>query len=422
MPVATQQSKLARSLVITLPMVVALAALGIPASGAPTDDAPKGLGATDLQRAYALPQASVGTVGTVAIISAGADPKLESDLATYRRQYGLPPCTTTNGCLKITDYHGGPPVLPGSSAEDKDAEEGWAMEVSLDVDMASAACPGCRILVVQTPDIDATGEPSPAEKATDYGAAVNTAVKQGATVVSISDMFGLAAATATGPIGRALYHPGVPVFASVGDGGETASSATTAHIGTRMPIGTGAQGEQMYAFPAGLPWVVSVGGTKLEPVDAAKTQFTETAWPGLGGDCTAAFGPAAGQPRSIAANCGGHRAGVDISAIADPRSGPAVFDSYAPYTGKPVNWTVSGGTSASSPFVAAWYARSKHSTTDIGPSALYQAPASTFNDITSGGTSQDICKKLNWPVVICQAGKGWDGPTGLGSPHGLGNV
>lgn len=278
-------------------------------------------------------------------------------------------------------------------------------------------------MVVQTPDIDATGYPTPEQKATDYGTAVNTAVKQGATVVSISDMIGLDASTATGPIGKALYHPGVPVFASIGDGGETASSpATTSHTAlTHHQDAAGANGEQSYSFPAGLPWVVSVGGTKLQPANAAKTKFTETAWPGLGGGCTDAFGPAAGQPASIATLCGGHRAGADIAAIADPKFGPAVYDSYAPHTGKPTGWAVSGGTSASSPFVAAWYARSKHSSTDIGPSALYQAPATTFHDITTGGTSPQDCTELHWSTVICQAGKGWDGPTGLGSPHGLGN-
>jgi subtilase family serine protease len=406
-------SALAKRLAVTVPLAIAPLVLGlsVPVSAAPSD--PKGLGANDLARAYALPDASVGTKGTVAIVTAGAYPKLESDLATYRHQYGLPDCTTANGCLHITDYHGGPPVPAGSSDQDREAEEDWAKEAALDVDMASAACPGCRIMVVQTPDIDATGEPSPEEKATDYGIAVNTAVKQGATVVSISDMLGLDASTAEGPIGKALYHPGVPVFASIGDGGEAPPTP-------EMKAKADAPGEK-YMFPAGLPWVVSVGGTKLQPTDATKTKFTETAWPGLGGTCTQAFGPAEGQPASIAAHCGGHRAGADISAIADPYFGPAVYNSYAPSSGKPDGWSVSGGTSASSPFVAAWYARSKHGTTDLGPSALYRAPAGTFTDVTSGGESPDTCVQLHWSPVMCQAGQGWDGPTGLGSPHGLGD-
>lgn len=124
-------------------------------------DTPVGLGATDLARAYSLPRASVGRKGTIAIISAGANTHLESDLATYRKQYGLPACTTASGCLTITDFHGGPPVEPGTTTEFKESEEESAVETSLDVDMASAACPDCHIMVVQTPDIDASGEPLP---------------------------------------------------------------------------------------------------------------------------------------------------------------------------------------------------------------------------------------------------------------------
>lgn len=390
-----------------LAAAVVLAALGTPASA---DSAPAGLGAPDLARAYHLPPPSVGAKGTIALIDAGAYPNLEADLAVYRKQYGLPPCTTANGCLKITDFHGGPPVPPGTTDEFKEAEEDWATETALDVDMASAACPGCRILVVQAPDIDATGEPEPAEKAVDYGVGVQTAVRLGATAVSISDMFSLDVATANGPIGRALYHPGVPVFASIGDVGG---------FGTQQKK---AGSPAMYAFPSQLPWVVAVGGTSLKPVDAAKTRFTETAWTGLDGGCLPQFPPAAGQPASIAALCGGHRADADVSAIADPRYGPAIFHTYAPWTGKPANWTVSGGTSASSPFVAAWYARStRHPGKAVGPSALYAAPPSTFNDVTSGGGKAETCQELSWPVPVCQARAGWDGPTGLGSPHGLGN-
>jgi hypothetical protein len=387
---------------------------------------PVGLGATDLARAYSLPPASVGTKGTIALISAGANTHLESDLATYRKQYGLPACTTANGCLKITDFHGGPPVTPGTTDEFKESEEHWAVETSLDVDMASAACPDCHIMVVQTPDIDATGEPDPDGKAVDYATAYQTAVRLGANAVSLSDILGLESSTVDATYSKAVFHPGVPLFASIGDVSSDDSAAKTkanaaGAAGAAGAANKPADDKTFYTWPADLPWAVGVGGTSLKPVDAARTQFTEKAWHNLTGECALTMPPGAGQPASIAANCGGHRASTDVSAIADPASGPAVYDTYAPFTGKPQNWIVSGGTSASSPFTAAWYVRgSGHTVGAVGPSALYHAPASAFHDVTTDGGSPDTCQKLGWGAKVCQAGPGWDGPTGLGSPHGLG--
>jgi subtilase family serine protease len=381
-------------------------------------DTPVGLGATDLARAYSLPRAAVGTKGTIALISTGANTHLESDLATYRKQYGLPACTTASGCLTITDFHGGPPVEPGTTTEFKVSEEEAAIETSLDVDMASAACPDCHIMVVQTPDIDATGEPTPEGKAADYAVAYQTAVRLGANAVSLSDVEYLDSSTVDASYSKAVRHPGVPLFASKGD---ISSSDSTAVASSDAAASAKTAIDTTYTWPADLPWAVAVGGTSLKPVDASRTQFTETAWHGLNGECALALPPAAGQPASVAANCGGHRAATDVSAVADPASGPAVYDTYAPSTGTPKNWIISGGTSASSPFVAAWYVRSSgHSTGAVGPSALYRAPASVFHDVTTDGGSPATCQKFGWDEKVCQAGPGWDGPTGLGSPHGLG--
>jgi hypothetical protein len=375
-------------------------------------DSPVGLGATDLQRAYHLPPAPVGVRGTIGILTAGAYPTLESDLAVYRKQYHLPPCTTADGCLRITDANGGPPVPPGTSTFDKQVEEFWVAEASLDVDMASAACPGCRILVVQSNDFIASGDPTFDQKGEAYATAYQTAVRLGANAVSLSDMFG-ATANLDGPIGQKFNQPGVPLFASIGD--VAAGSASGSAVSNVAPPPT-----EQAGWPHNLPWVVSVGGTLLKPVDASRKTFTETAWPGLAGACDSTIPAAAWQPAPLTQDCAGHRAGADISAIADPSSGPATYSTYAPATGKPAKWVISGGTSASSPFVAAWYVRGEHTTDAHGPSQLYAAPPSTFNDITSGGAPVSLCTKLGWPAVLCQAGPGWDGPTGLGSPHGLG--
>ena len=392
-------------------VLTALTAPAIEAASGPST--PAGFGATDLAKIYSLPDPSIGTKGTIALITAGAYPTLEEDLATYRKQYGLPECTVANECLNITDLHGGPPVPPSSDETEKVGEEDWAAETALDVEMASAACPGCRVLVVQTSSYIATGNPNPDEKAEAYTTAYETAARLGADAVSLSDMLGLPLATGE-ELGKRVDHPGVPLFTSIGD------VAPVEHSAEPAGASVAPMAEETMSWPNELPWVVAVGGTKVTPVDASRTRFTEQAWPGLGGGCHESLPAAIGQPASIAAHCGGHRATADVSAIADPAHGPAVYTSYAPDSGKPKGWIVSGGTSASSPFVAGWFARSEHTTATIGPSALYAASAATYNDITVGGAPPEDCKELQRPVVLCQAGPGWDGPTGLGTPHGLG--
>jgi hypothetical protein len=394
-------------------------------------DAPVGLGATDLERAYHLPSAGVGNHATVALITSGAYPALEHDLGVYRQQYGLAACTTSNGCLRITDADGGPPVPPSTDSFDREVEEGWAEETALDVDMASAACPACHILVVQTSDYIASGNPTYDEKGEAFATAYTTAVRLGADAVSLSDMIG-DTAELDGPVGEELDHQGVPLMASAGDvpddgdtttaedSADAARNAAATDFAAERGADDGPAPVEEAGWPQDLPWVVSVGGTALKPTDSDRTAFTEQAWTGLTGSCDKFLPPAGGQPPSVAANCGGHRAASDIAAVAALANGPAVYDSYAPFTGQPVNWVVSGGTSASSPFVAGWYARSAHNTTTHGPSALYGAPRFSFHDITTGTGDPTICSLFDWPEAMCQAGPGWDGPTGLGTPNGLG--
>jgi hypothetical protein len=112
-------------------------------NGTPLDvTAPAGYGPADLQSAYALPSASGGSGQTVAIVDAFDDPTAESDLGSYRSYYGLPPCTTANGCFRKVNETGGtlPPPPPNPD---------WGLEISLDLDMVSAVCPNCHILLVE---------------------------------------------------------------------------------------------------------------------------------------------------------------------------------------------------------------------------------------------------------------------------------
>ncbi|HEY4017844.1 MAG TPA: hypothetical protein VGM75_04105, partial [Pseudonocardiaceae bacterium] len=311
---------------------------------------PVGLGADDLARAYHFPPAPVGNRGTVAIVDFGAYPALESDLATYRAQYHLPPCTTVNHCLRVTGLDGGAPPQASGNADDKAAEEFSAVETSLDVDMVSAACPGCRIIVVLGNDFLASGNPTGDQWGDGYLAGYTTAVKLGANAVSISNIL-----TSTPHLlaeSKQLDHRGTPVFASIGDSGESGDSATLKKTLTAQadpPVTEGG------SWPQDLPWVVAVGGTYLKPNDANRSSFTEKSWKGLDGSCATTLPKADGQPASIAAYCHGFRAGSDISAVADPAAGPAVYETWAPSSGKPQDWMVSGGTSASAPFTAAWF-------------------------------------------------------------------
>ncbi|HYV48986.1 MAG TPA: hypothetical protein VFA20_29200, partial [Myxococcaceae bacterium] len=168
---------------------------GKPSSGS----TPSGLFPADLQAAYNLNTAA-GSGITVAIVDAYDNPKAESDLAVYRAQFGLPPCTTANGCFKKVNQTGGTRYPRGNT--------GWAEEIALDLDMVSAACPNCKILLVE------------ADSATyaNLGTAVNTAVAMGANVVSNS--YGGSESSSELSVDSLYFnHPGIAITVSSGDSG-----------------------------------------------------------------------------------------------------------------------------------------------------------------------------------------------------------
>ena len=354
---------------------------------------PAGYGPSDLDSAYNLSGSSSSTA-TIAIIDAGVDGNLESDLATYRSNYGLPACGTSDGCLTLENYTGGAQPAPQSSGDGASAEEQIAVETSLDVDMASAACPSCHILEISVPWQD--GENDGDTSTADFATAVNTAVSAGAAAVSISYGYTADSGNTSGDQLSAFNHQGVAIEASTGDSGFNGGTHTS--------------------WPSDLPDVIGVGGTTLNGPG------NESAWSGGGSGCETFFDAANGQPSSVTANCGNHLAVADVSADADPNTGVAVYDTYAPSTNQPADWGVVGGTSASAPFIAGLFANAGVPSSLLGPNTLYQASSSDFNDITSGNNEQnDQC--ANYPGVnanVCNAGTGWDGPTGLGSPNGLG--
>lgn len=315
----------------------------------------------DIQAAYHLPATGQGQ--TVAVVDAYGYSSAESDLAVFRRQYGLPACTTANGCFSKVDQQGG----TNYPADDSD----WSTETALDLDAVSSACPACNILLVE----------ANTDEIPDLAASVDTAVSLGAKFVSNS--YGASDPAVAGQVSDADYnHPGVVVTASTGD------------VGNQVE------------WPSSDPDVVAVGGTSLTAASGTSRGWTESAWSGGGSGCSS-FEPQPVYQSDLATGCA-NRATADISADADPNTGLAEYDTLNG------GWEQVGGTSLASPLIASMYALAGTPAAGSYPVTYpYIHAAAELNDVTGGsnGTCSD---------VLCTAGAGWDGPTGLGTPNGVG--
>ncbi len=320
-----------------------------------------GYGPADLQDAYKLPSSDHGQGMTVGIVDAFDDPNAEADLQVYRSNFGLPKCNTQNGCFKKVDQRGGTDYPVGNT--------GWAEEISLDLDMVSAICPLCKIVLVEANNNHMHA----------LGASVNQAVKQGANAVSNSwgghEQGGFMAKWNH----RYFDHDGVAITASSGDSGYGVS------------------------FPASSKFVTAVGGTALTKDPQSQRGWKETAWSGAGSGCSAWNAKPAWQTDP---DCN-QRTVADISAVASPGTGVAVYDTY-----NEGGWLVFGGTSVSSPIIASVYALAGDKI-HYG-SRVYMNTGKVF-DVTSG--SNGSCGGS----YLCTAGPGFDGPTGWGTPNGLGD-
>ncbi|MEA2998676.1 MAG: hypothetical protein QOK17_509 [Sphingomonadales bacterium] len=319
---------------------------------------PSGYGPNDLRSAYAI--TANGTT-TIAIVDAYGYPNAEQDLAVYRAQYGLPACTTANGCFKKVNQNG----VQGSYPQ---TDTGWSQESALDLDMASAMCSGCKLVLVEATT------PSYANLAT----AVRTAAAMpGVTVISNS--YGGSEAGTTSY--EASYNqPGKAVTVSTGDSGYGVE------------------------FPATSPHVIAVGGTHL--VRASNSRgWTETAWSSGGSGCSTVYAKPSFQTDPLCTA----RMEADVSAVGDPNTGVAV---YGPTTRRASGWLVFGGTSVSAPLIGGIYGVTGHGATN-GAAGIYANKAS-LNDVTSG--TNGSCGG----TYFCTAGVGYDGPTGNGTPNGTG--
>jgi hypothetical protein len=342
--------------------------------GSARAQAVSGYGPAALRKAYNLVGASAnrGAGHTAAVVDAFNDPRAASDLATYRAHYGLPPCkpSTGAGCVTKVNQQGQPSPLPPGNV-------GWAAQESIDLDMVSAICPHCHILLVE----------ANSEGLGDLGAADNAAVSAGAKFVSNS-WDGNEFPSESFFDNVYFNHPGVALAVASGNGG----------------YGAG--------WPSSSQYVTSVGGTTLTRDSGVPRGWTETAWNGSGSGCSGADPKPAWQTADDSAPGGClNRTENDVAAAANPKPGVAVYDTYH----KP-GWSVMGGTSVATPIITSVYALAGAPAPRTYPASYPYRHKAALNDVTSG--SNGTCETSRG--YLCHARAGYDGPTGNGAPEGTG--
>jgi hypothetical protein len=337
----------------------------------------------DLQGAYGLTAAAAKAADgeTIAVVDAFNDPDAASDLAQYRTNFGLPACTTASGCLTIMNEYGGT-KLPKS-----DPTGGWELEESLDLDMVSAICPGCSIVLLEADSASIS----------DLASAERTASRVPG-VDAVSNSWGSGAEfIGENQFDQDFYAPGVAIVAAGGDDG----------YGTQ--------------YPAVSPYVTSAGGTSLL---GSGSSWTQSAWSGVGSGCSSLEPKPSWQTEDDRSPDGClNRTINDVSADADPSPGVAIYDSVrdSELGGVP-DWTSVGGTSVATAIIAGTFALA-----DIAaggpqhgliagtfPAAYPYQATSGLTDVTGG--SNGTCE--SYRQYLCHGEPGYDGPTGLGSPSG----
>jgi subtilase family serine protease len=325
--------------------------------------APAGFGPTQLKSAYKI-TGTGSTTTTVAMVEAFGYANAEADLGVYRTQFALPSCTTANGCFRKVNQSGATSPLPAENV-------GWAQETAVDLDMISAICRNCKLLVVEASSTSFE----------DIAAAVQTAVRLGAHVVNNSyggDEY-------AGYAYDSYYnYANIAMVASTGDVG----------------YGQGAQ------FPSSSEYVTAVGGTTLTAASNARG-WTETTWINSVSGCSILASKPSWQHDTGCPT----RMVADVAAVADPNTGVAVYGPGTDTSGAETapGWLVFGGTSVAAPIIAGVYGvngGAVHSSSDP-----YTHPSGIF-DITSGLTG--FCD----PTYYCNSAAGYDGPTGVGTPNG----
>jgi hypothetical protein len=344
---------------------------GVPQAMATT---PSGWTPANLRSAYGFQSPSEGGLQTVAVVTALDDPAAESDLATYRSQFGLPACTAADGCFRKVSQTGGT-TYPA---------QGWSKVDAESLDAISAVCVNCQILLVE----------ANSNSLADLGAAENEAVVLGARVIdnTWSVLESAVGAAETTDDGLYFNHPGVAITAPAGNSG----------------YGVG--------YPAASPYVTAVGGTVLTQDAGVARGWDEQAWPSSGAGCSIYEAKPSWQTDTGCAD----RSVNDIAAVA---TNVAYYDSLT--SG---GWSTSAGTEVSAAIIAAAYALAGTPAAGSNPASYpYRFPGGTYTtpgnafpyvdgltDISTG-SADGTC-----PVTYqCTPGAGYDGPTGVGTPSAV---
>lgn len=335
---------------------------------------PAGYNPADFHGAYtSVVNAPMGQI--IAIVDAYDHPKILTDLNTYSSTFGISGLTQCSGpvasssvpCFKKVDQRGGN-TYPKADA-------GWALEIALDVEMAHAMCQNCSILLVE----------ADSNSYTNLMAAVDRAIILGVNVISNS--YGSSEFSGERAVDSHFNHQGIAITFSSGDSGYGVD------------------------YPAASPYVTAVGGTSLY-LNPDKSWKNETVWSGTGSGCSAYEARPFFQTDLFDPLCS-NRTVADVSADADPNTGAAVYDSVR-YLGRQ-GWFTVGGTSLAAPLVAGVYALAGSVPANAMGNSLpyyYNSPLN-LHDVTSG--SNGSCGNY-----LCRGALGYDGPTGLGTPNGLG--
>jgi subtilase family protein len=329
--------------------------------------------AADVQSAYKLPSALLGGRQVIAIVDAYDDPDAASDLAAYRAANHLPACDAAFPCFTKVNQS-------GEQGDYPPPDPGWALEESVDLDMASATCPNCRIVLVESDD----------DTFVNLAAAEDEAATLGATVISNS--YGGDEYAGESAVAASYDHPGIAITAASGDTGFNGFEAQ---------------------IPAAFGTVTAVGGTTLWRSDTARG-WSEAAWQYAGSGCSAYISKPSWQHDP---DCDS-RATADVAAVADPDTPVAIYDTY-----DNPGWVAVGGTSVAAPVVAGIYALAGNAA-GIGPGASWSyAHRQNLYDVTAAPALADVAPPANGICggsYLCTAGPGYDGPTGLGTPNGIG--
>jgi hypothetical protein len=395
-----------------------------------------GLTPKDFASAYGF-KPSGGAGQTVAVVDAYNDPNIIADLDHFDEQYGLPAETASS--FRVVNQAGQASPLPTNDTT------GWSGEESLDVDTVRGVCHACKLILVEATD----------QAENDLAAATASAHALHATEISNSYGF---AETEAGllPNEQAAYNfPGTVVTVSTGDDGWYDFD----YLAQFGPVNSP-------SAPSSLPDVVAVGGTTLN-LNPGGTRRSESVWNddgtadnaeqaseerlgATGGGCSTLYTAASWQQHVAGwkqMGCGTKRLAADVSADADYLTGLDVYDSYSCGGCSSPGWITIGGTSLASPLVAAMWALAGGAHGMKSPAATlygHLGDSKDLYDVVSGGDAvcdgSAVCEAgTSWNTEgfgwidcgsnasgqattadgQCDAGPGYDGPSGVGAPNGL---